>query len=80
MLMPGIFWTVHRADVQNVLYEAAKKRGIELMLGRPVVGVDLEAPVVVIKGGGRIKGDLIVGADNKSCSSRQPIENSDLGK
>jgi salicylate hydroxylase len=78
MLMLGRLWTVHRADLQNVLYEAAKKRGIELRLGCPVVGVDVEAPAVLIKGGERIEGDLIVGADGKSCASHEPIESSDL--
>lgn len=66
----GSFWSVHRADLQNVLYEAAKKIGIEVRLGCTVVGVDEAGPAVLIQGGERIEADLIVGADGESCYLR----------
>jgi salicylate hydroxylase len=58
-------WSVHRADLQQVLYQAAVKHGINLRLGCAVVSVDDENPAVVIKGGERIPADIIVGADGK---------------
>jgi 2-polyprenyl-6-methoxyphenol hydroxylase-like FAD-dependent oxidoreductase len=58
-------WSVHRADLQQVLYDAAVKRGITVRLGCPVVEVDDEEVSVLIKGGEKIKADIIVGADGK---------------
>jgi 2-polyprenyl-6-methoxyphenol hydroxylase-like FAD-dependent oxidoreductase len=51
-----------------VLYEAAKKRGITLRLGCPVVAIEEndETVAVVIRGGERIEAEVIVGADGKS--------------
>jgi salicylate hydroxylase len=57
---------VHRADLQQMLYETARKNGIQLRLGCHVVGVDKEVPAVLIEGGERIEADLIIGADGKS--------------
>jgi 2-polyprenyl-6-methoxyphenol hydroxylase-like FAD-dependent oxidoreductase len=58
----------HRADLQQVLYQAATKRGITLRLGCPVVTLDEvdETLAVVIEGGERIEADVIVGADGES--------------
>jgi 2-polyprenyl-6-methoxyphenol hydroxylase-like FAD-dependent oxidoreductase len=60
---------IHRADLQQVLYNAAVERGITLRLGCPVAAIDDEDEgnvAVVIKGGERIEADVIVGADGKS--------------
>jgi salicylate hydroxylase len=61
-------WPFHRADLQQILYEAAMKRGITFRLGCPVVSLDEDddTSAVVIKGGERIEADVIVGADGKS--------------
>jgi 2-polyprenyl-6-methoxyphenol hydroxylase-like FAD-dependent oxidoreductase len=64
---------VHRADLQQVLYNAAVERGITLRLGCPVVAIededeDEENVAVVIEGGERIEADVIVGADGKSTT------------
>jgi flavin-dependent dehydrogenase len=56
---------IHRADLQQVLYQAAVERGITLRLGCPVVAIDDENVAVVLKGGERIEADVIVGADGK---------------
>jgi 2-polyprenyl-6-methoxyphenol hydroxylase-like FAD-dependent oxidoreductase len=71
ILMSYRIWAVHRADLQQVLFEAAVKRGISLRLGCPVVEVDDENLAVVIKGGERIEADVIVGADGKSAPRKR---------
>lgn len=65
VLMNYRLWPVHRAEYQRVLWEAAKKRGVTLRLGSLVVDIDEEHPAVIIKGGERIEGDLVIGADGE---------------
>jgi salicylate hydroxylase len=57
--------------LQQVLYEAAIKRGITLRLGCLVVALDEDDQTlaVVVKGGERIEADVIVGADGKSTTN-----------
>ena len=57
---------VHRADYQQVLYEAAVERGVTIRLGCPVVSVDEATASVTLKSGEVIRADLIVGADGRS--------------
>ena len=60
-------WPVHRADLQQVLSEAAIKQGVTLRLGCLVVAVDEgdQALSVVVHGGERLFADMVVGADGK---------------
>ncbi|TAQ86911.1 hypothetical protein B7494_g4752 [Chlorociboria aeruginascens] len=66
---------LHRADLQQVLYEAAIQRGITLRLGCPVVTLDEDDQTlaVVVKGGERIEADVIVGADGIESTVRRSI-------
>jgi 2-polyprenyl-6-methoxyphenol hydroxylase-like FAD-dependent oxidoreductase len=69
------FWTVHRADYQQVLYEGAKDKGVIIRLGSRVVSVDDEHTAVVLQSGERVEADLIVGADGmcKHLSDSQAL-------
>lgn len=60
-------WSVHRADLQEIMVEAAIKHGAELRLGCPVIAVveNQENATVIIQGYERIKADVVVGADGK---------------
>ena len=57
----------HRADLQQVLYNAAMKQRITLRLGCTIVALDEddEKLAVVMKSGERIETDVVVGADGK---------------
>jgi flavin-dependent dehydrogenase len=63
----GRLWPLHRADLQEVLYDEARRRGVVSRLGCPVVAIDEDenSLAVVVKGGERIEADVIVGADGK---------------
>jgi 2-polyprenyl-6-methoxyphenol hydroxylase-like FAD-dependent oxidoreductase len=55
------FWTVHRANYQQILYEGAKAKGVNIRLGCRIVSVDDEHTTVVLQSGERVGADLIVG-------------------
>lgn len=54
---------IHRADYQQILYDAAIKQGIEVKFGARVADVDPEAPLVTLEDGTLYSADLVVGAD-----------------
>lgn len=64
---------MHRADLQKVMLEAVKLRGVTLRLGCVVVTVhDTNSRLAVeIEGSESIEADVVVGADGKqgSCYS-----------
>jgi 2-polyprenyl-6-methoxyphenol hydroxylase-like FAD-dependent oxidoreductase len=57
------FWTVHRADYQQVLYEGVRAKSVITRLGNRVVSVDDEHTAVVLQSGARVGADLIVRGD-----------------
>ncbi|RAH46603.1 FAD/NAD(P)-binding domain-containing protein [Aspergillus brunneoviolaceus CBS 621.78] len=60
----GAPWLIiHRADYHRVLYEEAVRLGAEVRLGVAVEGVDFEGPAVLLVGGERVRGDVVLGAD-----------------
>ncbi|KZS90616.1 FAD/NAD(P)-binding domain-containing protein [Sistotremastrum niveocremeum HHB9708] len=79
------FYMVHRTDLLNELRQLVTQptsegdglgEACELYLGRRVVECHPEDGVVVLKGGERVEGDIIVGADGINSSLRKFI----LGK
>lgn len=64
--------TVHRADIHNVLMEAARKAGVEMIAGAPVVSS--EGTTVTTADGHTFSGDVLVGADGVKSVIRQRFE------
>lgn len=63
--------TLHRADYQRILYDAALKAGAEIEFEKKVASVGQSAPSVTLEGGSIIAADLIVAADGMSSSHFQ---------
>ncbi|KAL3488002.1 hypothetical protein BJX62DRAFT_227636 [Aspergillus germanicus] len=60
----GVPWIIiHRVDFHGVLLEEATRLGAEIRLNAEVVDIDFEGPTVLLAGGERVVGDLIIGAD-----------------
>jgi salicylate hydroxylase len=57
------YWLIHRADYQNILYDAAVENGVRVLRGCRVDTVDEQAATVTLTDGQVFKGDLIIGAD-----------------
>ncbi|KAH7324103.1 FAD dependent oxidoreductase domain-containing protein, partial [Rhexocercosporidium sp. MPI-PUGE-AT-0058] len=55
--------TLHRADYQRILYDAAVKADVDVSFGKKVVSVDTSTPSLALQDGSIIKSDLVVGAD-----------------
>ncbi|PVH76516.1 FAD dependent oxidoreductase domain-containing protein [Cadophora sp. DSE1049] len=55
--------TIHRADYQRILYDAALEAGADVRFGKKVVSVDISIPSLTIQDGPIVKSDLVVGAD-----------------
>ncbi|TVY24410.1 hypothetical protein LHYA1_G006750, partial [Lachnellula hyalina] len=47
----------------EILADVADKRGVKIIFGAQVFGIDLEKPAVFLKHGTEMGADLIVGAD-----------------
>lgn len=54
---------IHRADYQQLLYDAAVELGAKVILNARVNKVDDDTATVFLENGDTFKGDLIVGAD-----------------
>lgn len=54
---------IHREDFHRVLLDEATRLGAEIRLGAEVTDVVFEQPEVVLAGGERVAGDVIIGAD-----------------
>ncbi|KAI1815146.1 FAD/NAD(P)-binding domain-containing protein [Poronia punctata] len=67
------FLVVHRADLLNVLVEAALKQGVEIKLGCDVAAVDFATSTVRLSTGVTYKADLILGADGERSVCRNEL-------
>ncbi|KAL3462764.1 hypothetical protein BJX64DRAFT_136506 [Aspergillus heterothallicus] len=60
----GVPWIIiHRSDFHRVLLDEATAFGAEIRLNAEVVDIDFDGPEVVLAGGERIAGSVIIGAD-----------------
>jgi salicylate hydroxylase len=55
--------TLHRADYQRILYDAALEAGAKIEFGKKVVSIDQFAPSLTLEDGSIMTTDLIVAAD-----------------
>ena len=72
------FWTIHRADLQGVLAEAAKSQGVDLHLGVRAEDFALKDSRIVVLGRGSIarvqmEGAALIGADGLWSHIRQRL-------
>ena len=63
----------HRGDYHRVFLDAVKEAGVEILMGREVVGFDEEGPAVVLKDGYRVEADCVVGADGIKSKARELV-------
>lgn len=64
--------TIHRADVHNVMLDAARKAGVKLIAGAAVVSS--KGTSVTTSDGRTFEGDILVGADGVKSVIRQRFE------
>ena len=64
------FWDVHRADLQRVLVARAKTLGVEFRLSAEVLDINLARAEVLLTGGKKVYGDLVLAADGLWSHSR----------
>lgn len=70
---------VHRADLHQTLWDAAKKVGAEMYLNSKVVQYDFEEGKVTLQDGTKYSGDLIIVADGiKSLARQQMFSTNDV--
>lgn len=67
--------TIHRADLHEILTDAARKAGVDLQCNAAVV--DSEGTTAILHDGRRISGDVLVGADGLKSVIRQRFEEVD---
>jgi 2-polyprenyl-6-methoxyphenol hydroxylase-like FAD-dependent oxidoreductase len=72
------YYFVHRADLIELLADAVRDAGVQLRLSHTVRRVEPgSAPVVHLAGGGRMRADLVVGADGLSTRTRLALNRAD---
>ncbi|KAI0183631.1 hypothetical protein EV127DRAFT_457420 [Xylaria flabelliformis] len=67
------FLVIHRADLLNVLVEAALEQGVEIKLGCEVVGLDFSTLSVRLSTGAVYTADLLLGADGERSFCRSEL-------
>lgn len=72
------YYFVHRADLIDLLADAARQSGVEIRLSQKVAQVVAgPSPVVVLADGSRIQADLVVGADGLHSVARAALNGAD---
>jgi salicylate hydroxylase len=64
--------TIHRADLHDILTQAARDAGVDLRCNAPVVAS--EGSAAILADGSRVEGDVLVGADGVKSVIRQRFE------
>ncbi|KAL4937814.1 hypothetical protein BDV06DRAFT_215602 [Aspergillus oleicola] len=60
----GVPWVIiHREDFHRILRDEATRLGAEIRLGAEVTDIVFEGPEVILAGGERVAGDVIIAAD-----------------
>jgi salicylate hydroxylase len=54
---------IHRQDFYQLLFDEAIRLGVEIRLGAEVTDIAFGTAEVVLAGGERVTGDVIIGAD-----------------
>lgn len=68
------YYFVHRADLIQILAEAAREAGVQVRLLQKVERVDSETkPVVHLANGAQCGGDLVIGADGLHSQARRAL-------
>jgi salicylate hydroxylase len=55
--------TIHRADYQRILYEAALQAGAEVKFDKKVVSINTNTPSLTLEYGSIVRSDVIIRAD-----------------
>lgn len=73
-----LYYFVHRADLVDLLADAARAAGVKLRLLQKVAHVDAtDAPVVHLSNGATLSADLVVGADGLHSQARAALNGVD---
>ncbi len=69
---------IHRADLQNILFKAAKIQGVAFKLASPVISASQEEDKVCVQTpSGECVGDILIGADGIRSTIRQSVFGND---
>lgn len=67
------YWLIHRADYQQLLFDAAVREGVEVRLSSYAIEINEAATSVTLHTGETLTADLIVGADGIRSRTRAAI-------
>ena len=63
----------HRGDYHEVFLQAVRDAGIEILMGREIVGFDEDKPSVTLSDGEVVEADVVVGADGIKSRARELV-------
>lgn len=75
ILYGSVGWTIHRADYQRILADAALDRGVEILFDASVLRVDTDdaLPAVILEDGRTLTAHLVIGADGIRSAVRASV-------